>query len=148
MNKKIEPHENTSLHSPAVVKLVGVDDEDEWHENILRFISRLKESGKLKDYNQIAFLFNSVKHPRVTKLARFLEDNHINVYSPRSDMFFQREEIRLALGCLMLMFPRYVQGLENGDYSFLQPNHITYYRNCIMTANEYLIQPDNKDLLK
>lgn len=147
-NKKIEPHEKTALHSPAVVKLAGVDDTDEWHEKILRFINDLKASGKLKDYNQIAFLFNSVKHPRVTALARFLEENHINVYSPRSDMFFQRDEIRLALGCLMLMFPRYVQGLENGDFNFLQPEHLTYYRNCIMTANEYLTQPENSKLLK
>jgi DNA helicase-2/ATP-dependent DNA helicase PcrA len=147
-DKKIEPHEKTTLHSPAVVKLAGVDDVDEWHEKILRFINDLKASGKLTDYNQIAFLFNSVKHPRVTALARFLEENHINVYSPRSDMFFQRDEIRLALGCLMLMFPRYIQGLENGDYTFLQPAHLTYYRNCIMTANEYLTKPENAELLK
>ena len=147
-NKKIEPHEKTTLHSPAVVKLAGVDDTDEWHEKILRFINDLKTSGKLTDYNQIAFLFNSVKHPRVTALAHFLEENHINVYSPRSDMFFQRNEIRLALGCLMLMFPRYVQGLENGNYTFLQPEHLTYYRNCIITANEYLTQPEHSDLLK
>ena len=147
-DKRIEPHEQTALHSPAVVKLSGVEDADEWQEKILRFINRLKASGKLTDYNQIAFLFNSVKHPRVTALARFLEENHINVYSPRSDMFFQREEVRLALGCLMLMFPLYVQGLENGDYTFLQPEHITYYRNCIMLANEYLTQPENRELLK
>jgi DNA helicase-2/ATP-dependent DNA helicase PcrA len=147
-DKKIEPHEKTALHSPAVVKLAGVDDADEWHEKILQFINNLKASGKLKDYNQIAFLFSSVKHPRVMALAHFLEDNHINVYSPRSDMFFQRDEVRLALGCLMLMFPRYIQGLENGDYTFLQPEHLTYYRNCIMTANEYLTQPENAELLK
>lgn len=147
-DKTIEPHEKTTLHSPAVVKLAGVGNTDEWHEKILRFINDLKESGKLTDYNQIAFLFNSVKHPRVTALARFLEENHINVYSPRSDMFFQRDEIRLAIGCLMLMFPRYIQGLENGDYTFLQPEHLTYYRNCIMLANEYLTKPENAELLK
>lgn len=147
-DKKIEPHEKTALHTPAVVKLAGVDDTDEWHEKILRFITDLKTSGKLTNYNQIAFLFNSVKHPRVTALARFLEENHINVYSPRSDMFFQRDEIRLAIGCLMLMFPRYVQGLENGDYTFLQSEHLTYYRNCIILANEYLTQPENRELLK
>lgn len=147
-DKKIEPHKKTTLHSPAVVKLAGIDDTDGWHERILQFINDLKASGKLTDYNQIAFLFNSVKHPRVTALARFLEENRINVYSPRSDMFFQRDEIQLALGCLMLMFPRYVQGLENGDYIFLQPEHVTYYRNCIMMANEYLTQPKNAQLLK
>lgn len=147
-DKRIKPHERTALHSPAVVKLAGVDDTDEWHKKILRFINDLKDSGKLTDYNQIAFLFNSVKHPRVTALANFLEENHINVYSPRSDMFFQRDEIRLALGCLMLMFPRYIQGLENGEFTFLQPEHLTYYRNCIMTANEYLSKPENSELLK
>lgn len=146
--KKIEPHEKTTRHSPSVVKLAGVEDADEWHEKILRFINDLKASGKLTDYNQIAFLFNSVKHQRVTALARFLEKNHINVYSPRSDMFFQREEIKLALGCLMLMFPLYVQGLENGDYIFLQPEHLTYYRKCITTANDYLKKPENTGLLK
>ncbi len=147
-DKRIKPHEKTTIHSPAVVKLAGVEDTDEWHEKILRFINDLKASGKLTDYNQIAFLFNSVKHPRVTALAHFLEENHINVYSPRSDMFFQRDEIRLALGCLMLMFPRYVQGLENGEFTFLRPEHLTYYRNCIITANEYLTKPENSELLK
>ena len=48
----------------------------------------------------------------------------------------------------MLMFPRYVQGLENGDYVFLCPEHLTYYRNCIMLANEYLMRPENSELLK
>lgn len=147
-NKQIEPHEKSKLNSAAVVKLAGKDDEDEWHEKILTFINELKVSGKLKDYNQIAFLFNSVKHQRVTALADFLEKNHINVYSPRSDMFFARYEIRLTLGCLMLMFPRYVQGLENGEYTFLQPEHITYYRNCIVMANEHVIKPENKEFLK
>ena len=147
-NKQIEPHEKSKLNSAAVVKLAGKEDEDEWHEKILSFINELKVSGKLKDYNQIAFLFNSVKHRRVTALADFLEENHINVYSPRSDMFFERYEIRLTLGCLMLMFPKYVQGLENGEYTFLQPKHVTYYRNCIIMANEHVIKPENKGFLK
>lgn len=147
-DKTIEPSKKTTLNSPAVVKLSGNNDIDEWHEKILAFIKDLKDSGKLKDYNQIAFLFNSVKHPKVTALASFLEKNHINVYSPRSDMFFQREEIKIALGCLMLMFPRYVQGLDNGDFTFLQPEHVTYYRNCVMLANTYLAQSENIDLLR
>lgn len=147
-SKQIEPYKETELDSPAVVKLAGIDDENEWHEKILRFIIGLKESGKLKDYNQIAFLFSSVKHRRVTGLANFLEDNHIHVYSPRSDMFFERDEICITLGCLMLMFPRYIQGLENGEYTFLQPEHITYYRNCIIMANEYVTKPENKAFLK
>ena len=48
----------------------------------------------------------------------------------------------------MLLFPRYVQGLENCEYPYLQASHMTYYRNCIMLANEYLVSSDGKDLLK
>lgn len=147
-DKKIEPHTKTTLKSPAVVKLSGEEDTDEWHDKILWFIDELKLSGKLSDYNQIAFLFNSVKHPRVISLANFLEAHGINVYSPRSDMFFQRDEIKLALGCLMLMFPRYVNGLEENEYQFIKPDLLTYYRNCIITANEYLSQKENSELLK
>lgn len=146
--KTIEAHDKTKISSPAVVRLDGDDDSEEWHENILQFIRHLEKSGKLTDYNQIAFLFNSVKGSKVTALAKFLEENGIKVYSPRSDMFFRRDEIRLTLGCQMLLFPKYVNGLENGEYVFLQENHITYYRNCIMLANEYLLKPEGKELLK
>lgn len=144
-DKTIEPHEKTLLHSSAAVKLSSEDDEDEWHERILTFINRLKTSGKLLDYNQIAFLFNSVKHERVTKLARFLESNGVNVYSPRSNMFFQRDEIKLMIGCLMLMFPQYVKGLEEQSYQFLQPGHYQYYRHCIEAANDYLKKAEAAD---
>ena len=146
--KKIVPHASSHVDSPAVVKLVAEEDEKEWHQRILDFINRLKDSGKLKDYNQIAFLFNSVKHARVVALANFLEQNHINVYSPRSEMFFQRREVMLILGCLMLMFPKYVIALDKGAYSFLQPVHREYYQNCIITANELLSKTENSDLRK
>ncbi len=144
-DKTIKPHEKTTLLSPAVVKLASVNDEDEWHEKVLSFIKKLMASGKLTDYNQIAFLFNSVKHKRVTSLAHFLERHGINVYSPRSDMFFQRKEIRLMIGCLMLMFPIYVKGLEKQEYHFLQPEHYRYYRSCIEDANEYLTSIEAAD---
>lgn len=93
--KRIIPHEQSKVKSPCVVKLSSKDDPDEWHQRVLDFIHELKDSGKLTDYNQLAFLFNSVKHPRVTALSEFLEKNGINVYSPRSDMFFKREEVML-----------------------------------------------------
>ena len=145
--KKIEPYKQTSIKSPSVVRLAG-ENEDEWHYKILDFINNLKSSGKLQDYNQIAFLFQSVKHPRVIRLANFLEEHHINVYSPRSDMFFQRKEIRLVLGCLMYMFPKYVGKLEKGEYEALRPEHTKYYIDCIKLAREYITKPEHKDLLK
>lgn len=144
-DKTIEPHATSALKSPAVVKLASSEDEEEWQEKILAFINELMTSGKLNDYNQIAFLFNSVKHVRVTRLARYLEENGVNVYSPRSGMFFQRDEIKLMIGCLMLMFPKYVMRLEGEEYQFLQPKHYRYYRSCVMVANAYLEKPEAAD---
>lgn len=146
--KRIIPHKRTSLTSPAVVRLSSIDDVDDWHKKILHFIKMLKSSGKLNDYNQIAFLFHSVKSEQATDLAKYLEENNINVYSPRSDMFFQRPEIKLAIGCLMLMFPLYIKGLENDDYHYLQSEHTLYYRQCIQLANDYLMKPNHSNLLK
>ena len=147
-DKHIVPHSKSTLNSPAVVKLSSQDDEDEWHDKILSFIRSLKRSGKLTDYNQIAFLFNSVKKQQVVDLANFLEANGINVYSPRSDMFFKRKEIMLVIGCLMLMFPKYVDGLSKREYKYLQPTNESYYVSCIQTANEILVLPENKGLKK
>lgn len=144
--KKIEAHSQVILNSPAVVKLSSKNDTDEWHERIFNFISNLKRTGRIENYNQIAFLFNSVKHQRVTKLADYLENRGINVYSPRSDMFFSRNEIKLTLGFLMLMFPKYVRDLEKGEYEFLREEHCSYFRDCIISANEFVSKEENKDL--
>jgi DNA helicase-2/ATP-dependent DNA helicase PcrA len=144
--KEIQSHEKATFHNPAVLKLSSVDDSGTWREKILSFINKLMESGKLTDYNQIAFLFNSVKNPKVEALARFLEDNNINVHSPRSSMFFKRDEIKLAIGCLLLVFPNYVQKLENDEYDSRDSQYLVYYKNCITIAKSYLVQPKNKKL--
>ena len=147
--KTIVPHEMSTMKSPAVIKLPGNDDADDWHERVLNFIIRLRDSGKITDYNQVAFLFASVKNPQAVALADYLESNGINVYSPRSGMYFQRDEIRLLIGCLMLMFPNYVVKLEQGDYDFYLRSGVNlYYEDCIKLANQYLTTPEGKPLRK
>ena len=84
--KTIVPHK-PGITSPAVVRVSAQNNEDAWRENILRFINALRNSGKLKDLNQIAFLFRSVKFADVQALSDYLEENGVPVYSPRSDMF-------------------------------------------------------------
>ena len=53
---KIVPHKLSNLQSPTVVTVSSDDDEDEWHETVLRFITALQNSGKITNLNQIAFL--------------------------------------------------------------------------------------------
>lgn len=146
-DKKILPYKESEISSSCAVTLSG-DGEDDWHEQVLGFIQGLKEAGKLTDYNQLAFLFSSVKNDKAVALAEFLEKNGINVYSPRSDMFFKRREIMLALGFMMLMFPNYFKKLENDEFEFLKPKQRLYYMDCCIKAAMLLKLPENKDLKK
>ena len=144
--KEIVPFRQSKLNSSAVMKLVGYDDQEEWFEKVLGFIHELMDTGKVTNYNQIAFLFNSVKGDKAVALAEYLEEHGINVYSPRSDMFFKRKEIQLTIGLMMLLFPNYVEGIANDEYAFLQEKHKEYFSNCIEYAREVLGAPENVEL--
>lgn len=132
--------------APAVVK-IG-DDEDYWCDTVCDFVLQLKKRGTIDDYNQIAFLFKSVKHRNARDLAERFEERGVSVYSPRSDVFFERSEVKLAIGVLLLLFPRYVQRLETGDFKYADETSIRYYVSCILKANELLKDEDNAALRK
>ena len=134
--------------SSPVARLTAIADEDDWRQRVFDFIHGLKGAGSIKDYNQIAVLFKSVKGERVINLLNFLENNGISVYSPRSGMFFQREEIRLAIGCILLMFPDHLGKVLNGEYKYLGKTATDYYRECATFANAYLKREDALELRK
>ena len=74
------------------------------------FITQLKSSGVLTDYNQIAVLCKSVKGDKIIGMVEYLEEHGIKVYSPRSEMFFERKEIKRVIGCMIL-----VHAIESGE---------------------------------
>ena len=109
-DKEILPREEAFPAVPTVVQLSAEDEPKEtanWHAEVLSFLHALRDSGQLSDWNQVAFLFRSVKNHRVVALARYLETHGVPVYSPRSNMFFDREEIRLMIGALIFLFPQF-----------------------------------------
>lgn len=145
-DKKIVAHNQDEIDSKAVIKVSSQDDVDEWHENILEFINHLLDSNKILNLNQIAFLFRSVKSEKVLNLAKYLEKNSINVYSPRSNMFFDRVEIKMAIGTLLLCFPKYVLNLEKRDFVFVDNDLCHYYEECIKTLTTELNKSEFKEL--
>ena len=145
-DKLIVPHEQSALQSPAVIKVSSDDGEEAWQEENLAFIRMLMDSGKVKDLNQIAFLFNSVKNEKVTRLAQFLEENGINVYSPRSDMFFDRYEVRMLIGCLLLCFSEFGYKIQDRDFKYVDENLCQYYEGCMTLAGEYMETPEGEIL--
>lgn len=147
-DKNILPHKKSSISSPAVARLTGEEDEDEWHQKVLDFIKGAKEKGVLEDYNQVAFLFRSVKGDDARKLANFLEQNGVPVYSPRSNMFFEREEIRIVIGALMCLFPEYLKRLESQDFVHLRLEHYEYYKSCIQLFVAIKDESHDRELLR
>ena len=146
--KEIVPDAKTDfINMPTVLKVSGNPDAKDWHAQVLTFLKRLKSSGALTDWNQVAFLFWSVKNEKVIKLAEALEAGGIPVYSPRSNMFFDREEIRLIIGALIFLFPQFPEvrrwredaSLEIWDY---------YDEECFRAFATELRKPENEPMLK
>ena len=76
----------------------------------------------------MAFLFRSVRHEQVIGLAHYLEDRYIPVFSPRSKLFFEREEVQLLLGALVFVFPELFEQLKWTDDAQLEIWN--YYQRC------------------
>ncbi len=123
---------------PTVMKISAQDDEQEWQKEIYNFIKNLKEKKIIKNYNQIAMLFNSVRGEKVVNLANYLEEKGINVYSPRSNMFFERKEIKNLIGTLLLTFPQYILKLRNRTFKIKDEELFLYYQECIESTKEYI----------
>ncbi len=139
--KKIVPPEGKKAAKVGVIKCSGKDLLDDWYEQVYSFITQLKSSGVLTDYNQIAVLCKSVKGDKIIGMVEYLEEHGIKVYSPRSEMFFERKEIKQVIGCMILCFPEYVRKLQQRDFSYDFENLYKYYdTQCIAAARELILQ--------
>ncbi|WP_197346524.1 ATP-dependent helicase [Ralstonia pseudosolanacearum] len=148
-DKQILPREDDFPDMPTAVRLAASDDKGDttnWHAEVLAFLNGLKASGKLADWNQVAFLFRSVKNDKVVALARFLENEGVPVFSPRSNMFFEREEIRLMIGALIFLFPQFpkVRAWAEGVHLDIWDY---YDQLCFKPFTDELRKPENKPLL-
>jgi len=147
--KQIVPREDDFPGVPTAVRLAARDDDDHsanWHAEVLAFLNGLKASGQLSDWNQVAFLFRSVKNDRVVALARYLETQGVPVFSPRSNMFFEREEIRLMIGALIFLFPQFPKVRAWAEGVTL-PIWDYYDYHCFKPFADELRKPENKPLL-
>lgn len=144
VDKEIRPRDEMFPAVPVVLK-IGAPTQEAYHEEVFRFLYLLRDKGHLTDWNQVAFLFRSVKSEKAVALARYLERKGIAVYSPRSNQFFERKEVKLMMGALIFLFPQFPEArkwsadahLDVWDY---------YDTECYATFTEALRQPENQDL--
>lgn len=142
--KTIVPRDAAFPDTPSVLKVTQSEHGD-FHDEVLSLLHHLRDNG-LTDWNQVAFLFRSVKNDKVLSLARYLEEQGVPVYSPRSNLFFEREEVRLMIGALIFLFPQFPnirqqregQEMEIWDY---------YDQSCFKAFADELRKPENASLL-
>lgn len=139
--KKIIPAKRTNCHEQTVIQC-STKESDFINEKTLLLIRQIVASGKISDLNQIAFLFRSVKNANVISLAEFLEKHGVPVYSPRSNMFFDRHETKILLGTLIFMFPKYMTALQKGESN---RDMVSYYQACLVEAKNELSKPEHKE---
>ena len=114
---------------------------------MLAFLHALRERGQLTNWNQVAFLFHSVRNRQAVGLARFLEENGIPVYAPRSNQFFEREEVRLMIGALIALFPQFPEVRKWNEDAHLAIWEY-YDQECFGFFMERAREPENEGLLK
>lgn len=143
--KIIEPRSDVFPEVPTVIS-VSKQGREEWFEETYEFLSNLKANG-LEDWNQVAFLFRSVQSERAIGLSRYLEQRGIPVYSPRSNQFFDREEVQLVIGMLIFLFPQFksvrvwAEGVELEIWKY-------YDEVCLRRIIDEVKKPENADVFK
>jgi Superfamily I DNA and RNA helicases len=129
--KTIRPGKTSRLVGSSVYVCVGDSLEVEKAE-LLEMVKRLKNNGNITNYNQIAFLFRSVKSNEAIQIGQYFEENGVPVYSPRSEMFFQRTEVMMLIGCLILCFQNYVLSLKVDQFTIRISNELReHYKSCL-----------------
>ena len=113
----------------------GGDSIEQEQEELVSLVKRLMSNGNITNYNQVAFLFRSVKSKEAKQIGEYLEANGIPVYSPRSEMYFDRPEVKQIIGCMMLCFSEYVKDLKKNSFVHPISDKLNkYYRDCVISA--------------
>lgn len=127
-SKELVVPEEKDEDKTRVVRLSVEDSESKWQERVANFLIFLKNSKKIDDYNQVAFLFRSVRNKRIISLAHYLEYRGIGVYSPRSNLFFSRDEIIMVVGVFLYILSRSESKIYNNEYKL---DILDYYKKCL-----------------
>lgn len=104
---------------------------DENIRNTVNFIKKLKASNKISNFNQVAVLFSSFKDNNAKKLENLLNRENIEVFSPRTKVFFEMPEIKISLGLILACFKNYISISDE------------YLKSCLDSAR-YIVKIDKK----
>ena len=146
-NKNIQPNSPDARTSVVVSER---KDAALVYRDIVEFVYKLKQEGKITDYSECAFLFPAIRgrdgvpNTRVKgfkeAFEQFNDDNNltgtgdeIKIYAPRAGRFLDLDEARAVWGMLLLVFNRPSYG-ANISRDLL--NFRTWLEDCKRYARE------------
>jgi len=100
----------------SIVTTTPNPEKSEVNREVINLVYELRQSGKITDYNQCAFLFPAMKNN--TRVKDFITafndfnndmgfsgtDKEIKIYSPRAGRFLETDESKAVWGIFMLIF--------------------------------------------
>ena len=143
--KAIVPPAGKKSFEHPVVRVSGAAGAQGWHEEVLAFLHHMREHH-LEDWNQVAFLFRSVRWDKAKVLAQYLEEQGIPVYAPRSDLYFDREEVKLLIGAFLFLFPVFKEIRDEWTGRYAPLAVWDFYDICLREFADRLRLPQNKEL--
>ena len=131
-DKVIKAH--SSDVKPSVV-VSAKDKAENVYTEIAQFVMDLKRTGKIKDYNQCALLFPSMKfrgeiNTRVAGFQEAFEKLGVPIYAPRAGSFVEVDEARAIFGLFLKIFDRPHYG-NTGSQSIIK------FRNWMIECMRY-----------
>ena len=126
---------------PPVQKISG-EGNTALTAKIVSTVKKLVGSGTVTNLNQIAFVFSSVKSQKVLDLQDALQDAGYPVYSPRSQRFFDRDEVKTALGILLEAFPEFKSRYFQGNFR----KFATYMKEAAGSVENLVSRPEYSEL--
>lgn len=109
VSKDIQAHRKGD--DVAVVATQPGPPEDVCDE-VADVVERLLRAGRVRNENEIAFLFPSLKSTQVDRMRAALEARDLKVYAPRAGRFIEVDEAVDVFGLFLHVFGR----LPRGDY--------------------------------
>jgi len=147
-NKDIKAH--SADNGVSVVTTTPNPEKEAVALEVVKYVYDLRQSGKITDYNQCAFLFPAIKNN--TRVKGFIKafkdfnraegllgtDEEIKVYAPRAGSFLETDEAKAIWGLFMLVF-EYSSELRHQRFR-------EWVDGCKDMANELLDADENLKL--
>ena len=110
-------------------------------KNIVELIRKIKEEGKISDYNQCALLFPSLSAAAEKEFENAFEDAGIPYYAPRANNILNTEEFLVVFGILAKIFK--VEANPDGVRGEGMKNFQKWLQAALVRADEVVNEDKN-----